>query len=415
MRIRRTQPSSRSAAPIARRVLRLFGAHRRSIALLNLAVLVSALLGLGIPVITKLVFDRALFPAGGHPRLGLLAGLVGGMIAFGLLGGVASIWQTYVANSVGQAVMHDLRDQLYSHLQGMSLRFFASTRTGEIQSRIANDIGGVSSVVTDTFTTFAADAAIALTALAAMAVLSWQLTLLSLVLLPGFVLLAGRVGRARRELAGQIQTLLAEMSVAAEETLSVSGALLAKISDRGDDATQRYRAQSRELARLRVREQMIGRTFIGMTGMFLMIAPALVYLVAGLAISGGDSRGMTAGTIVAFLALQSRLYGPVKDMLNMSLELQASLALFERVFEYLDLTHEVVDHPGARALDRVRGAVALRDVHFSYEPAAGRDAERAAWALAGVSLEVGAGAACRPRRTQRGRQDDDLISHPAVV
>jgi len=371
----------------SRRALALFAGHRRAIGVLGLAVLVSALLGLGIPLLTKVVFDHALFPPGGHPRVGLLGLLAAAMIAFGLLGGIASVWQTYLANVVGQEVMRDLRDQLYAHLQGMSLRFFTSTRTGEIQSRISNDIGGVSRAVTDTFAVLLSDTVILITAVVAMAILSWELTLLSLALLPVFGVFLRRVGRMRRELAAEIQRLLAEMSVAAEETLSVSGALLSKISSRGEDAVERYREMSRRLSRLRVREQMVGRTFLGLTITFLTIMPALVYLVAGATIASGAAPHLTAGTVVAFVALQTRLYGPTREILDISLEAQASMALFARVFEYLDVAHDVVDAPDARTVTReqVRGRVALRHVYFSYE--ARREGERA-WTLEDVSLEI---------------------------
>jgi ATP-binding cassette subfamily B protein len=396
----------RAKSDTARRVIRLFAGHRRSIAVLSFAVLLSAGLGLGIPLLTKAVFDHGLFPTGGHPHVRLLVVLVATMVAFGVLSGLASIWQTYLSNVVGQEVMHDLRDQLYSHLQGMSLRFFTATRTGEIQSRIANDIGGVSSAVTSTFATFLSDSAIGITALVAMALLSWQMTLLSVAVLPMFMFFNRRIGRMRREMSHTIQELLAEMSVATEETLSVSGALLSKISARGDDAVERYRADSRRLAQLRVRQQMISRTFTGLTSTFLMIIPALVYLIAGISEANGSVRHLTAGTLVAFLALQARLYGPVCEMLGVSLDAQSAMALFERVFEYLDMPHDIVDAPDATAISRaeVRGAVTLRNVYFTYESQLGElvngrshsrnghsGAEgdnRPEWALRDVSLEV---------------------------
>jgi len=402
-RLRPSLAERRAAPDTTRRVIRLFAGHRRAIAVLSFAVLLSAGLGLGIPLLTKVVFDDGLFPAGGHPHLRLLVVLVATMVAFGLLGGLASIWQTYLSNVVGQEVMHDLRDQLYSHLQGMSLRFFTATRTGEIQSRIANDIGGVSSAVTNTFATFLSDSAIVVTALVAMAFLSWQMTLLSVVVLPVFVFFNRRIGRMRREISHTIQELLAEMSVATEETLSVSGALLSKISARGNDAVERYRADSRLLAQLRVREQMIGRTFTGLTSTFLMIIPALVYLIAGISEADGSVRHLTAGTIVAFLALQARVYGPVCDMLGVSLDAQSSMALFERVFEYLDMPHDIVDAPDATAISRaeVRGAVTLRNVYFTYESklvhgrshshnghAGAAGDHQPEWTLRDVSLEV---------------------------
>lgn len=382
----------------ARRVLALFGAHRRAIAQLTLAILVSSTLGLGIPVLTKVLFDRALFPHGGHPNMGLLVGLVCAMVACGVLSGAASIWQTYLSNVVGQEVMHDLRERLYMHLQRMSLRFFTVTRTGEIQSRIANDIGGVQRAVTSTFTVFLSDSAIVITALIAMGVISWQLTLLFLLLLPLFLYFGRRIGRKRKKLAREVQSLLADMSVATEQTLSVAGALLSKTSRQGDDATQRYRADSRRLAQMRVRQEMVGRTFVGLTQTFLMIIPALVYLVAGLVIANGSARSLTPGTIVAFLALQTRMFFPIREMLDTSLDAQTSMALFERVFAYLDLPHEIVDLPGSSPLPRsqARGTIAFRNVHFSYrgsfpEQPQGPSPEvpeASEWTLHDISLEV---------------------------
>jgi ATP-binding cassette subfamily B protein len=228
-----------------------------------------------------------------------------------------------------------------------------------------------------------------------------------LVLLPVFVYFSRRVGRIRREIANAIQKLLADMSVTTEETLSVSGALLSKTYARGDDAIERYRADSRRLAALRVREQMVGRTFMGLTQTFLLISPALVYLVAGYIVANGSAPSLTAGTIVAFMALQARLYYPVREMLDVSIEAQSSMALFSRVFEYLDLPHEIVDTPGARRIARteIHGAVVLQNVYFTYDAPAGElvhieaphpsnngapatSETRRPWTLRDVSLEV---------------------------
>jgi ATP-binding cassette subfamily B protein len=373
---------------LAPRVFALFGPYRGRVAALALLILVSSAIGVVNPLLTKSVFDNALFPAGG-PDLTLLYVLVGIMIVIALLGGAIGVGQTWVASIVGQRVMQDLRDRLYSHLQRMSLRFFTGTRTGEIQSRIANDVGGIQTVVTSTASSIFANIVIVTSTLVAMAILSWQLTLLSLVVVPFFVFMTYRVGRARRRIRASTQRSLAEMSAITEETLSVSGVLLTKVFDRSSDAIQRYRDENRRLAELQVRQQMVGRTFWGLVQASFSIMPALVYLVAGLTISGGDP-GLTAGTLVAFTALQTRLFWPVSDMLRTSVEVQSSLALFERVFQYLDLEHEIVDAPGATGIPKreVRGQVGFRNVHFRYD--LDGDGERP-WTLDGIELEIAPG------------------------
>jgi ATP-binding cassette, subfamily B, bacterial len=304
-------------------------------------------------------------------------------------------------------VMQDLRNTLYEHLQSMSLRFFTATRTGDLQSRLQNDVGGVQNVVTNTASSTISNVVIILSTVAAMLWLSWQLTLLALFIVPLFAFLTWRVGRARRKIAKETQQSMAELSALTEETLSVSGVLLTKVFGRRGDAVARYQEESRHLARLQVRQQMVGRSFFALVQMFFAVAPALVYLVAG-------NANLSKGTVVAFTALQTRLLFPIGQMLSTAVELQASLALFERVFQYLDLEHDIVDLPGARSLEpsEVRGQVELRDVWFRYEEPAelavapldevldgdgslggngdgpALAAPRREWTLDGVSLDV---------------------------
>ncbi len=373
------------------RVVRLFRPYRPEVAVVGVAILLSAGLGVVNPLLVRYVFDDALFVAGG-PRLGLLTGLVALMIVLPIISSGIGVYQTYVTNTVGQKVMRDLRSRLFEHLQTLSLRFFTATRTGEIQSRLANDVGGLQSVITDTASNIIANGVILISTLVAMVVLSWQLTLLSLVMLPLFVWLTGVVGRARRQVSGQTQTALAEMSAITEETLSVSGVLLAKVFGRQVDDTERYREQNERLAALQVRQQMIGRGFFAVVSTFFSITPALVYLVAGYA------GHITPGTLVAFTTLQIRLFMPIGTLLQTSTEVSSSLALFDRVFAYLDLEPDIVDRPGARELPTpVRGAVRLDDVWFGYDgedPAAGASTPPTAgrrWALRGVDLEISPG------------------------
>ncbi len=365
-----------------RRVARLFVPYKWQVGLVVVAILGSSGLGVANPLLTKVVFDRALFPAHGGRDLHLLYLLVGLMVAIPIVSSLISVGQTYVTTVVGQKVMQDLRNRLYEHLQSMSLRFFTATRTGELQSRLQNDVGGVQSVVTNTASSILSNTVIVLSTAVAMVVLSWQLTLLSLAVVPLFVFLTWRVGRVRRRISGQTQESLAELSAMTEETLSVSGVLLAKVFDRQRDAIERYRAENRRLAGLQVRQQMVGRSFFALVQTFFAVTPALIYLVAG-------HSQLSSGTIVAFTGLQTRLLFPIGDMLRTSVEVQSSLALFERIFQYLDLPYDIVDAPDARALSRAeaRGSVALRNVCFRYEEPANGEAQRA-WTLEDVSLEV---------------------------
>jgi ATP-binding cassette subfamily B protein len=358
------------------RVARLFKPYRARVGLVLLTILVTSGLGVANPLLTKVVFDRALFPPSGHRDLHLLYILVGVMIAVPLVSAAIGVWQTYLTTVVGQHVMQDLRNRLYEHLQAMSLRFFTDTRTGDLQSRLQNDVGGVQSVVTNTVSSMVSNVVLVLSTVVAMVVLSWQLTVLSLAVVPVFIYLTWRVGRVRRRISGETQESLSELSALTEETLSVSGILLARVFGRHRDAVERYRDENRRLAGLQVRQQMVGRSFFALIQTFFSVAPALIYLVAG-------QSNLTSGTIVAFTTLQTRLLFPIGSMLQTSVEVQSSLALFERIFQYLDLEHDIVDAPDAKALSRsqVTGRVGFRHVWFRYE-------DDGPWALEDVDLEV---------------------------
>lgn len=285
--------------------------------------------------------------------------------------------------------MRDLRVRLFSHLQQLSLRFFTGTRTGEIQSRLQNDVGGLQTVVTETASSVLGNLVTLVSILVAMLLLSWQMTLLSLVLLPLFVFLTGRVGKIRRELTGETQGALAEMSAITQESLSVSGVLLAKVFGRQERDAVRYQASNELLARLQVRQQLVGRVFFAVVSTFFAITPILVYVLAGIQSAGGD--GPSAGTVIEVTTLQARLFMPLGQLLQTSTEITASLALFTRVFAYLDLEADIGESPTAKVLpvDRVVGEVRLQDVHFSYEAEPGPDAERPRrWALQGLDLHV---------------------------
>jgi ATP-binding cassette subfamily B protein len=382
-------PPERPADPAVRRanlrrVARLFRPYLGRVLLVLLLILATSGLGIVNPLLTKVVFDDALFPPEGETKYRLLYVLVGIMVAVPLVTSALGVLQTYLATVVGQRVMQDLRNRLYEHLQSMSLRFFTATRTGDLQSRLQNDVGGVQSVVTNTASSVLSNTVTILSTIIAMVALSWQLTLLALGVVPLFVFLTWRVGRVRRRLSSSTQESLAELSALTEETLSVSGVLLTKVFGRHGDAVARYRNESRRLAELQVRQQMVGRTFFAVVGTFFSVAPALVYLVAAHA-------SLSSGTIVAFTTLQARLLFPIGQTLQTAVEVQSSLALFERIFQYLDLPHDIVDAPGARTLpsEQVRGHVALRGVWFRYEEPSMPDALDEAAAAAGVDGHPG--------------------------
>jgi ATP-binding cassette subfamily B protein len=394
-----------------RRVIGTFKPYKGKVGVVGVLIAITSGLGVINPLMIVLVFDKALFGPNGNcagvpcPNLPLLYLYVGIMIAVPIVTSVIGIWQTYLTNQVGLHVMQDLRNRLYQHLQAMHLRFFTTTRTGEIQSRLANDVGGVQSVVTDTASTVLSNVVTIVSTIIAMVVISVPLTILSLLLMPLFLWLTVKVGKARREVATNTQRTLADMSAITEETLSVSGILLSKSFGRQRFEIGRYRNENDRLTGLLLRQTMIGRSFFALVGTFFSITPALVYLVAGWVNSSDAANVINAGMLVGFTTLQSRLFFPIGSMLQVSTEVQSSLALFDRIFEYLDLPHEITDAPDAVDVD-VRGRVRLRDVWFRYEeplegvpvspspspspsPAAeDDDPVPREWTLEGVDLEI---------------------------
>jgi ATP-binding cassette, subfamily B, bacterial len=347
-----------------RRVAGFFKPYRFQVGITVVAILITAVMGLANPYLLKLLIDDAI-PDHNLHQLYLYVGL---MIAIPIVTGLIGVGQTYLNTVVGQKVMRDLRDALYQHLQRLPLRFFTSTRTGEIQSRLSNDVGGVQQVVTDTATSIVNNVAVALSTIVAMWLLNWQLALLSLGLLPFFLILTYKVGQVRRELAGTTQRTIADMTALIEETLSVSGVLLTKVFGRQNYQARRFNEENVRLSGLQVRQQMVGRWFFMIIGTFFSITPAFVYLLAGYKIINGDNS-LTIGDIVAFTTLQSRLFFPVGQLLGVQVEIQGALALFDRVFEYLDLPTEISDRPDAREVDpaTVRGKIRFDDVSFQYD------------------------------------------------
>ena len=367
----------------ARRVLPLFRPYRARVAAVVGLIVLTSTIGIINPLLIQAVFNKALFPPGG-PNLHLLYILVAIMAAVPIINGAIGILQTYQTTRVGQQVMRDLRDRLYSHLQTLSLAFFTSTKTGEIQSRLANDVGGVQTVVTTTASTILANVVTFVSSVVAMIILSWQLTIVAVITVPAFFWLTKTVGDRRRQVSRSTQESLAAMSAISEETLSVSGVLLAKVFGNQMRDTSRYQQENQRLADLELRQQMIGQGFYAVVQSFLSITPAAIYLIAGLLRANGQP--ISAGTIVAFTTLQTRLYFPIGQLLQVSVELRSSLALFDRIFEYLDVVPDIVDAPDAVDLPVISsgGRVALREVYFRY-PGTESDA------LAGVSLEADPG------------------------
>jgi len=359
-----------------RRIVALFHAYRSRLAAVCGLIVVSAGLGVVSPFLLRQVLDVAI----PDQNMRLLSALVAGMVAIPIVTGAIGVWQTLLSNRIGQSVMHDLRTQVYRHLQRLSLAFFTRTRTGEVQSRIANDIGGIETVVTSTATSVLSNVTTVIATIVAMVLLDWRLAAFALALLPLFVWLTKRVGAERKKVTAERQASLADVSSIVQESLSVSGILLGKTMGRTDDLAGRFEVESKRLADLEVRSRMTGRWMMASIQTTFAIMPALVYWFAGWSISNG-SQTITIGTLVAFTTLQTRLFFPIGSLLGVQVEVQSSLALFDRIFEYLD--HEVDIVEGVRSLEHPRGEVALDGVWFRYEDAA--------WTLEDVSFTVPAG------------------------
>jgi ATP-binding cassette subfamily B protein len=374
------RPEDTPDRPVSlRRIGRLFIPYRLRLGTLLSLIVVGSILSVASPFLLREAVDKGII---GHD-LELLSWLVAGMIALAIINGVISVAQTWISNQVGQRVMHDLRAAVYAHLQRMSLAFFTRTRSGEVQARIAYDIGGIDDVVTSTATSTVSTVATVTATVTAMFALSWQLTLFSLVLLPFFVWLTRRVGNERRRIQSVRQGRLADMSTLVEESLSVSGILLGKTMGRSGELTSRFTSESSELADLEVRARMAGRWRMASVQMSFAIMPAAVYWFAGYSSVHG-SEVISIGTVVAFTTLQTRLLFPMQQLLSVGLEVQTSLALFGRIFEYLDLPVDIEERPTAQALECVRGDVTLENVCFRYAP-------EAPWTLQDISAEIPAG------------------------
>ena len=372
----RVTPEEREQASrvSVRRIAGLFADHRVPLGIVTVIIVVSSVVAMAQPFLLREVIDVAL------PRqdVRLLLCLVLGMVAVAALTSVLGVVQTWISTSVGQRVMHRLRTDVFSHLQRQSLGFFTRTRTGEVQSRITNDIGGMQEVVTSTASSIASNLTTAVATSVAMVALSWRLSLISLLVVPPAIALTRRVGRMRREIVAQRQRELADLNVVIEEGLSVSGIQLSKTLGSGPALVGRFAASSTRLIDLELRSDLAGRWRMAAMSVMFAAIPAAIYLSAGLP---ATSRGMTIGTLVAFTALQSGLFRPLMGLLSVGVTLTSSLALFARIFEYLDLPVEIAEPARPVALGPIRGHVRLEHVTFTYPGSTTP-------ALADVSLDV---------------------------
>jgi ATP-binding cassette, subfamily B, bacterial len=349
-------------SPETRRIASLFRPYRLRLTTVLGLIGLSAAISMISPFLLREVLDEAI----PERDTVLLTWLVAGMVAISIATGALGVAQTWLSNLVGQRVMHDLRAAVYRHLQRLSLAFFTRTRTGEVQSRIANDIGGVQNVVTSTATSIVSSVTTVLATIVAMFALDWRLAVFSLALLPFFVWLTRRVGRERKRITSERQGRLADMSSLVEESLSVSGILLGKTMGRAPELAERFTRESADLADLEVRSRMAGRWRMASVQMTFSIMPALVYWFAGYTIAQGDAA-ISIGTVVAFTTLQTRLFFPLQSLLSVGIDIQTSLALFHRIFEYLDLPVDIAEREVPAELGDVVGELRFEGVSFGYD------------------------------------------------
>jgi ATP-binding cassette subfamily B protein len=359
----------------AHRILALFKPYRWRLASVLILIVISAGVGILNPFLIRDALDQGLFKRNGTR----LTEYVLGMIGVAIFSNAAGVWQTYMSNTVGQRVMHDLRAAVYRRLQRMSLAFFTRTRTGEVQSRIANDIGGLENVVTTTATSIASNVTTVIAALVAMLLLDWRLALISLAFVPPSVYLTRRVGQVRRRITSEQQRRLADLSALVNESLSVSGILLGKTMGRGEDLAGRFTGESKQIAELEVRSRMAGRWLMATIQFTFAVQPAVIYWLAGQSFIG---NAISIGTVVAFTTLQTRLLFPIQSLLSVQADMQASLALFDRIFEYLDLPIDIVEspHPVILRPQEVLGEVRFEEVWFRY------GSDDGAWTLRDINL-----------------------------
>ncbi|MDN5777835.1 MAG: ABC transporter ATP-binding protein/permease, partial [Humibacillus sp.] len=365
-----------------RRVVALFRPHRRTVAIVTATVVLISVISMASPFLLRAVIDDAL----PHQNVRLLLWAVGGMLAVTIVTQLLGVVQTWLTTAVGQRVMHGLRTDVFRHLQRQSIAFFTRTRSGEVQSRLTNDISGVQSVITSTATSIASNVTTAIATIVAMVALSPRLSLLSLFVIPPAIWMTRRVALLRRDITTALQRRLADLQSQVEEGLSVSGATLIKTLGAGPATADRFTVTSGDLIDLELRSQLAGRWRLATMQIIFAAIPALIYLAAGFPATSG---GMTIGTLIAFTTLQAGIFRPLMGLLNVGAQWVTSMALFSRIFGYLDLPVDVAPpaHPVTVDPDRVRGVVHFEGVRFSYEP----DAAEPRLAVGDVTLDIPAG------------------------
>ena len=390
-----SEKETESPDRITRRIAYCFRPYSFQVVFVGALICVTAGIGVVNPLLIQVVFDHAIFPSSGTPNLNLLWLLGAVMASVSIVTGVLGISQSFLTIRMGQRVMRDIRDQLYQHLQTLSMGFFTDTRTGEIQSRVADDVGGVQKVVTTTISDVISNSVIFVSTLIAMLILSWELTLVAVGTTPFFFLISRVVGRRRKAVAAETQKVTAEVTAITQETLSISGILLSKLFGRQNQEIARFHTENQKLSDLIIRQYMTGQWFFAVMQIFFSISPVMIYVLAGYLIYGLGPSAISAGTVVAFTTLQSRLYFPIGRLLEVSVELQASLALFERIFSYLDIEPDISDDKDAIDLapEMVSGKVSFEDVRINYgskylAKVGSRNLDDEQWALDGVSFEI---------------------------
>ncbi|MBV9383414.1 MAG: ABC transporter ATP-binding protein [Streptosporangiaceae bacterium] len=354
------EPATGPRVPL-RRIVRLFKPYRARLAGVMALIALSSGLALVPPFVLRAILDVAL----PHGRTGLLTVLASAMLGLAAASNAAGVLESYLSLTVGQQVMNDLRNAVYTHLQRMSLAFFTRTRTGEVQSRIASDIGSMGTTVTSVATGIAGNLTTVGGSLAAMILLNWRLTIVSVLMLPVFVWISRKVGHERRVITRKRQEQMATMSALVEESLSVNGFLLGRLLDRSRPLSDEFARQSKSLSDLTVRSAMAGRWRQSSIQVIMAAMPAAIYWATGL--TGHNGRpAISVGTLVAFTSLQQGLFGPLVQLLQLGISVQSSLALFERVFEYLDLPPDICEPSCPVPLPPARGHVTFEHVDFAY-------------------------------------------------
>ena len=364
---------------IVRRVIGLFGPHKAGVIAMTFSVLLAVSLGVIPPFLLRVIIDQGL-----HSNdLSIITKYSIWTILITLAAASTTLLYGYQSVVIGQKIMCEMRRHLFTHLQGMSLRFFTQTKTGDIQTRLISDIGGVQNVVSNTFVDALSNIAIVISALVSMFVIDWRLTLLAIILIPFFTVVGQKVGDFAKDIRKGVQEQTSEINSLMQENLSVSGALLAKTIGRADQIALKFDKENLSLARWQIKASVLQYVFFGLFRMITQVIPALIYWFAGYLIHGGDVH-LTVGTLIAFTMLQTRMFFPLTGLFATQVEIISSFALFERIFEYMDVEHDIQESPGAVELDKstLQGEVKFTDVGFKY------DHEGEEWALKGVSFDA---------------------------